>query len=235
MLRVGVVHCLGLRQRQYDHLNGLFHIVNSVPVAVAQKSPRGSDRFIDQPQMRGNEKLSRQSDEPLRGQGHNPRCSEAPISLPGRCVWSSGRSIELCFLGKCAKPAPGLTIRRRRGRRGQPGGPSRYLVRPYLSHGCRTARFRKGVTFRAPSTPGRRSRRVLRWQVGRFVRLSCRRRSQPRNIDSIGICSGIGSPASGRKDPSDAGARFGKAHRAGRHASHPTGRDPKARFQSDTS
>ena len=194
MLRAGVVHSLGLRQRQYDHLDGLFSIVNSVPVAVAQKKPGGFDRFIGQPQMRGNEDLSRQSDEPLRGQGHNPRYSEAPISLPGRCVSLSGRSIEHCFLGKYAKPELGRTIRRPRCHRGRPGDPSRYLVRPYLSHGCRTAKLRKGATFRAPSTPEHRSRRVLRWQAGRFVRLSCRRRSQLRNIDSIRICPGIGSP-----------------------------------------
>ena len=181
MLRAGVVHSLGLRQRQHDHLDGLFSIVNSVP-------------FIGQPQMRGNEEFSRQSDEPLRGQGHNPRYSEAPISLPGRCVSLSGRSIEHCSLGKYAKPELGRTIRRPRCHRGPPGDPSRYLVRPYLSHGCRTAKFRKGATFRAPSTPEHRSRRVLRWQAGRFVRLSCRRRSQLRNTDSIGICAGIGSP-----------------------------------------
>ena len=49
LLRTRVVQGFRLGQRQHDHLDRLFRLVDGVPVAVTKQTPRRSERFIGEP------------------------------------------------------------------------------------------------------------------------------------------------------------------------------------------
>jgi len=49
LLRALVVDGFGLRQRQHDHLNRLFNVIDGVSITVSQQRLRCFERFVGQP------------------------------------------------------------------------------------------------------------------------------------------------------------------------------------------